>query len=135
VSCLSFYADKSTRFHSIPFQPSISLSTGNDMISIDTVITASWERTLRVWDPRVSSYQPVSISQLDERAYYMDSASNYIVVALASRQFNIFDPRMTKEPVQRRESSLKYMTRSVACMADGTGAPPASSHHFAAFPC
>ena len=45
-----------------------------------------------------------------------------LVVAMASRLFNIFDIRQMEAPVQERESSLKFMTRSLACMVDGQGA-------------
>jgi cell cycle arrest protein BUB3 len=45
-------------------------------------------------------------------------------VALASRLFHIYDIRNMKEPVSERESSLKYMTRALACMANGKGQIP-----------
>jgi cell cycle arrest protein BUB3 len=53
-----------------------------------------------------------------------------IVVAMASRLFNIYDIRNMATPAQQRESSLKYMTRSLACMSDGQGAPPLPAHPF-----
>jgi cell cycle arrest protein BUB3 len=52
----------------------------------------------------------------------MDLVKDTLVVAMASRLFNIYDIRKMEAPVQQRESSLKFMTRSLACMMDGQGA-------------
>jgi cell cycle arrest protein BUB3 len=51
----------------------------------------------------------------------MDLVNNWLVVAMASRLFHIYDIRKMDVPEQQRESSLKFMTRSLACMADGQG--------------
>lgn len=51
----------------------------------------------------------------------MDLVGNNLVVAMASRLFHIYDIRKMDAPPQSRESSLKYMTRALACMADGQG--------------
>jgi len=40
---------------------------------------------------------------------------------MASRLFHIYDIRKMDKAAQERESSLKYMTRSLACMPDGQG--------------
>ncbi|KAH8994267.1 hypothetical protein EDB92DRAFT_2113476 [Lactarius akahatsu] len=47
-------------------------------------------------------------------------------LALASRLFHIFDVRKMDTPEQTRESSLKFLTRALACMADGQGYATAS---------
>ena len=51
----------------------------------------------------------------------MDLAGHTLVVAMASRLFQIWDVRNMQSPVSQRESSLKYMTRAVACMSDQRG--------------
>lgn len=51
----------------------------------------------------------------------MDIVGDTLVVAMASRLFAIYDIRKMDAPAQQRESSLKYMTRSLACMPDGEG--------------
>lgn len=54
----------------------------------------------------------------------MDVTGTTVVVGLAGRLFHIYDVRKIKEgeePLQRRESSMKFMTRAVACMSDGKG--------------
>lgn len=52
----------------------------------------------------------------------MDLVNNNLVVAMASRLFHIYDIRKMDGPAQTRDSSLRFMTRAVACMADGQGA-------------
>lgn len=86
----------------------------------DTLITGSWDRTVRFWDPRAANSQQAS-HDLPERVYNMDLVNHILVVAMASRLFHIYDIRKMDSPAQTRESSLKFMTRALACMADGQG--------------
>jgi cell cycle arrest protein BUB3 len=86
----------------------------------DVLITGSWDQTVRFWDPRSVSPQQHS-HELPERVYHMDLTKNTLVVAMASRLFHIYDIRKMDAPAQQRESSLKFMTRSLACMVDGQG--------------
>ena len=92
---------------------------------LDTLISGSWDQSLRFWDPR-SPKAEVSNHILPERVYHMDVVNNTLVVSMASRLFHIYDVRRMSEPAQTRESSLKFMTRSLACMADGQGEFPSS---------
>ncbi|KAI9438832.1 WD40 repeat-like protein [Lactarius indigo] len=85
---------------------------------VDAIITGSWDRTVRFWDPRAPTAQQSS-HQLPERVYFMDTVGHRLVLALASRLFHIFDVRKMDTPEQTRESSLKFLTRALACMADG----------------
>ncbi|KAJ8503101.1 hypothetical protein ONZ45_g11153 [Pleurotus djamor] len=86
----------------------------------NAIISGSWDRTIRFWDPRAASAQQSSHST-DERVYYMDLVRNTLAVAMASRLVWIYDIRKMDIPAQQRESSLRYMTRSLACMTDGEG--------------
>ena len=54
----------------------------------------------------------------------MDVVGHRVVIALASRLFHIFDLRKMDAPEQTRESSLKFLTRALACMSDGQGKHP-----------
>jgi len=97
---------------------------------IDALITGSWDRTVRFWDPRVAQDQSSCQTQsheTPERIYHLDLINNNLVVAMASRLFHIYDIRNMSSPSQQRESSLKYMTRSLACMPDGQGYATAST--------
>ena len=60
----------------------------------------------------------------------MDTVGNRLVVALGSRLFHIFDVRKMGTPEQTRESSLKFLTRALACMSDSQGAHSASTQLF-----
>ena len=75
---------------------------------------------MRFWDPRASTAQQAS-HELPERVYFMDLVNHTLVVAMASRLFHIYDIRKMDTPAQTRESSLKFMTRALACMSDGQG--------------
>lgn len=87
----------------------------------DLLVSGSWDRTLKFWDPKSKSSQASSSHTLPERIYHMDLAGHTLVVAMASRLFQIWDVRNMQSPVSQRESSLKYMTRAVACMSDQKG--------------
>lgn len=106
-------------------QHSDSISSMNYSRESNVLITGSWDRTVRFWDPRASSPQQAS-HDLPERVYYMDLVNHTLVVAMASRLFHIYDIRKMDSPAQTRESSLKFMTRALGCMVDGQGYATAS---------
>ncbi|KAF8191433.1 WD40-repeat-containing domain protein [Mycena galopus ATCC 62051] len=91
----------------------------------NALVSGSWDCTLRLWDPRAATPQQ-ALTTTPERVYCLDMTNHNIVVAMASRLFNIYDIRNMATPAQQRESSLKYMTRSLACMSDGQGYATAS---------
>ncbi len=94
---------------------------------LDALISGSWDQTLRFWDPRSANAQ-VARHSLPERVYNMDVSGNTLVVGMASRLFHIYDIRkMDGGPAQERESSLKFLTRAVACMIDGQGVSTGTS--------
>ncbi|KAI0628664.1 WD40-repeat-containing domain protein [Trametes polyzona] len=101
-------------------QHSDAVSAMNFARDRNTLITGSWDRTLRFWDPRAATPQQ-STHDLPERVYNMDLVNHILVVAMASRLMHIYDIRKMDEPAQVRESSLKFMTRALACMSDGQG--------------
>ncbi len=88
--------------------------------SKNALITASWDRTLRFWDPRADAPQQ-TCETMPERVYHVDIVGHMLVLAMASRLVRIYDTRRMEAPLQERESSLKYLTRSLACMANGEG--------------
>ncbi|KAG6762609.1 hypothetical protein POTOM_033122 [Populus tomentosa] len=88
------------------------------------VITGSWDKTLKCWDPRGASGQErtlIGTYLQPERVYSLSLVGNRLVVATAGRHVNVYDLRNMSQPEQRRESSLKYQTRYVRCYPNGTG--------------
>ncbi|KAN0136652.1 hypothetical protein V8E53_005422 [Lactarius tabidus] len=75
---------ESEKIHA-PGQHDDSISSVLNLV-IDTIVTGSWDRTVRFWGPRASTAQQSS-QQLPERAYFMDTVSSRLVIALASRLF------------------------------------------------
>jgi len=99
------------------FTSILSVTTGQ-------LITGSWDKTLKCWDPRGASGQErtlVGTYPQPERVYSLSLVGNRLVVATAGRHVNIYDLRNMSQPEQKRESSLKYQTRCVRCYPNGTG--------------
>ncbi|KAL9005892.1 MAG: hypothetical protein Q9188_001354 [Gyalolechia gomerana] len=104
------------------------------------LISASWDSTLHIHHPSSPSIPIASIS-LPSKPFSISITATKLVVAMASRALNIYDlaslasaaPSLTAtddptaaipvqiEPWQRRESSLKFMTRAIACMPNDAG--------------
>ncbi|KZF19372.1 putative nuclear pore complex subunit [Xylona heveae TC161] len=101
-----------------------------------TVISASWDSTLHVHHPTKMPHVPATIN-LPSKPFSLSITPTKLVVAMASRALHIYDIRslalltsqaseappnvVDLEPLQRRESSLKFMTRAVACMPKDDG--------------
>ena len=106
------------------------------------LISASWDSTLHIHHTRPTSdndTSPPTKLKLPHKPFSISLTSTKLVVAMASRALHIYDlksltlistqtasisteiPELTLEPWQRRESSLKYMTRAVACMPNDLG--------------
>ena len=51
----------------------------------------------------------------------MDTHGLRLVVGTAGRQVHIYDIRNMNEPLQKRESSLKFQTRAIRCFPNGEG--------------
>ncbi|KAI9226396.1 MAG: mitotic checkpoint protein BUB3-like protein [Piptocephalis tieghemiana] len=84
--------------------------------------SAGWDARLKLVDPRSSSSSSSSTTlELPAKAFAMSGVGNRVVVATAERHVYVYDLRSTKEPEQRRESSLRYQTRSLRCMPSGEG--------------
>jgi WD40 repeat protein len=83
---------------------------------IDTVVTGSWDKSVKVWDLRDNKEQTL-LSQPD-KVFSADIDGYYMVVALAGRIIQIYDLRNTNEMLDSRESSLKYMLRKVGSITD-----------------
>ncbi|KAL9599487.1 MAG: hypothetical protein Q9219_003826 [cf. Caloplaca sp. 3 TL-2023] len=104
------------------------------------LISASWDSTMHIHSLASPSTPTASIS-LPSKPFSISITPTKLVVAMASRALHIYelssvasaastagstdDPTavipIQVEPWQRRESSLKFMTRAIACMPNDAG--------------
>ncbi|KAG9292830.1 hypothetical protein G9A89_016192 [Geosiphon pyriformis] len=84
------------------------------------IVTGSWDKSIRLWDIR-SKDATVGIYPQPGKVFAIDVMNHKLVVAMAGRHVFIYDVRNMKDAIQKRESSLKYMTRCVKCMPNGEG--------------
>lgn len=96
------------------------------------LISASWDSTLHFHDLKSPTKDPTVIP-LPAKPFSLSLTASKLVVAMASRILHIYDLKTTAmlasqssgpaeiEPWQRRESSLKFMTRAVSCMPNDAG--------------
>ncbi|KAJ9644569.1 mitotic spindle checkpoint protein Bub3 [Coniosporium tulheliwenetii] len=78
----------------------------------DLLISASWDKTLHIHFPSdMISHVPNTVP-LPAKPFSLSLTPTKLVVAMANRLL---------EPWQHRESSLKFMTRAVACMPNDAG--------------
>lgn len=97
----------------------------------DILVSGSWDKTLKIWDP--SAEEPLrGTASLPERVYNLSyaPATGRLLVSMAHRHVSVYTAaelgaaaREGREPKPEstRESALKMLTRTVACMADGKG--------------
>ena len=107
--------------------------------NLNIVISAAWDSTLHLHLLDDPSRMPATIP-LPSKPFSISLTPTKLVVAMASRHVFIYDLKGMKllasqsqpesssdentlqvEPFQRRESSMKFMTRCVACMPSDVG--------------
>ncbi|MCJ1341569.1 hypothetical protein MMC09_006865 [Bachmanniomyces sp. S44760] len=110
---------------------------------LNLLISASWDSTLHIHhiSPSATTTPTPSTIPLPSKPFSLSLTPSKLVVAMASRALHIYDLKslsvlssqngspdvsvqeniLTLEPWQRRESSLKFMTRAVACMINDDG--------------
>uniref|UniRef100_A0AAG5DQP1 Mitotic checkpoint protein BUB3 n=1 Tax=Anopheles atroparvus TaxID=41427 RepID=A0AAG5DQP1_ANOAO len=87
---------------------------------LNGILTGSWDKSVKLWDLRekecVGTYE-----QSNGKVYSMSCIDEKLVVATSERKVLIWDLRNMKNYIERRESSLKYQTRSVRCFPNKEG--------------
>ena len=95
------------------------------------LVSASWDSTLHIHDLNSPS-GTYSTIVLPSKPFSLSASPTKLVVAMANRALHIYEldtlakataqPTIVEvEPWQRRESSMKYMTRAIACMPNDAG--------------
>ncbi|TVY65723.1 Mitotic checkpoint protein BUB3.1 [Lachnellula suecica] len=105
----------------------------NEAFSAALLVSASWDHTLHFHDLSNPEKEPAAI-KLPAKPHSLSITASKLVVAMASRLVYIYELQNTLElasqsngavaelqPWQQRESSLKFMTRAVACMPNDDG--------------
>ena len=106
---------------------------------LNLLISGSWDSTLHVHALDGQSHKTVAVS-LPSKPFSISVSPSKLVVAMASRNVYVYDLENLKavalrsaagtessqnavevEPFQKRESSMKFMTRCVACMPNDMG--------------
>lgn len=90
------------------------------LLDAESLITGSWDKNLHLYDPRSSTALTSEHAQ-PQKVYALAATGHTLVVAMAARSIHLYDLRNMAAPWQRRESSLKFQTRTVACMPNGLG--------------
>eukprot|EP00040_Diaphanoeca_grandis_P024581 m.135327 g.135327 ORF g.135327 m.135327 type:complete len:324 (+) comp29788_c1_seq1:205-1176(+) len=85
------------------------------------VLSGSWDKTVKMWDPRESKGEPTQTATLPDKVYTMSTEGDKLVVGTAGRHVWIYDLRRLDVPEQRRESSLKFQTRHLKMNNAGDG--------------
>ncbi|KAI5463803.1 WD40-repeat-containing domain protein [Mariannaea sp. PMI_226] len=94
------------------------------------LISASWDCSLNIHNLNDPASTPIRVS-LPGKPHALASSPTKVVVAMTGRIINIYDLNTIAElfasgssdlkPWQQRESSLRYLTRAVACMPNDAG--------------
>ena len=85
------------------------------------VVSGGWDRKLKFWDPRQSPNTPAGVVDMPERVHALDVRQNLLVVATQDRQVICYDVSGQPREHVRKESPLKFQTRSIAAFPDQTG--------------
>lgn len=123
-SILSASLDKTIKQTQIQTNNATTIGKHDDAVKsvlysqpLSLVISGSWDKTVRLWDQRTGKEQ--ALIKQPQKVFSMDMSGNMLVVGMSERLVHIYDLRSMQTPVEKRESSLKFMTRVVKCMPSG----------------
>mmetsp|Transcript_12610 Transcript_12610/g.38598 ORF Transcript_12610/g.38598 Transcript_12610/m.38598 type:complete len:355 (+) Transcript_12610:73-1137(+) len=85
------------------------------------IATGSWDKTVKYWDVRAPTGQPMGTVPVGERVYAMAVRGLLMVVGTAERKHIVYDIRNPTTPFLEKHSQLKHQTRCIAAFPDATG--------------
>lgn len=80
------------------------------------IMTSSWDRTLKFWDPRAQT--PLQSMNLPERSYCADVLGPMAVVSTADRQILIYKLEPQPTFLRQSESPFKFQHKCVSIFTD-----------------
>jgi len=84
-----------------------------------TLMTVSWDKTIRWWDGRQQA--PALNVPLQDKPYCADVKDNVAVIATSSPNIHIFNLQNPQQPMRTVQSQLKFQSRCVKIFSDKSG--------------
>jgi cell cycle arrest protein BUB3 len=89
--------------------------------STGLVYSGSWDEHVCSWDPRSSSKDPAHRLQQNGRVFSMSIHEYNMVVGTSAKKVVLYDVRQMDQPVDVRDSPMKYQIRCVEIFPNGQG--------------
>ncbi|GFE54970.1 mitotic checkpoint BUB3 family protein [Babesia ovis] len=91
---------------------------------LNVIITGSWDKKIRAFDPRCDSTKPVADVEIFGKVYCMDLLNNTIVVGDSMKRVYIYDISRGFSGFatpDTKDGILKFQYRSIKCFPDNRG--------------
>lgn len=87
----------------------------------NTVMSGSWDKTIKYWDVRNNNGAPIGTVTLQDRVYAADVRGQLAVIGCANRRVALINLANPYVVFKEEESPLKLQTRCVSCFQDQFG--------------
>jgi cell cycle arrest protein BUB3 len=84
-------------------------------------VSGGWDGHVKVWDVRNAQGALLTETKLNGKVFAMDLQSHLLVVGTSERQIGVYDLRNFTQPIELKESPLKYQIRCVRIFPEMKG--------------